>query len=145
MQPGKDGLKLDWERLHWLCSHSWLGIDVENMRSASGAIVSSEGSNHAKIQLFDPFDWSVKAIAQANGEVGKLDIFLISFRVLLKGFLVLGNLPLKVFDFFNEGLIGVLVGKVFDLEGVSQLLGNGLKVLCIHVSESLQEVVSYAR
>lgn len=49
MQAGEDGLEPDWEWLHWLCSHSGLSINVEDVGSTSGAILGGEGGNHARV------------------------------------------------------------------------------------------------
>ena len=54
--------------LHWLTSSSGLGVDVEDVGSASQAVVLGKGRDCAVVQELDPLDGSMDAIALGNHE-----------------------------------------------------------------------------
>ena len=56
-----------------------LGIDFDDVRSVSRAVVFGEACHRALFQLFDPFDLSLKTIADVDGEPGVFGVEDVSF------------------------------------------------------------------
>ena len=48
--PNENFIEPAWEWSDWLCSHCWLGIDVEDVGGAPGAIIGGKGQDCTVVQ-----------------------------------------------------------------------------------------------
>ena len=71
-----------------MSSGSGLGIDVKDVRGATGAVAFSEAGNCAVVQQLDPLDRLVNAVAVANREPREALVFFVSWGYLFPGLLL---------------------------------------------------------
>ena len=84
-RPQEDTLQPDGKGLDGLCRCTGLGVDFDDMGGVSRAVVLGEAGHRTLFQLFDPFNFSLKAVADIDGEPGIFGVKDIPFRASLKG------------------------------------------------------------
>ena len=110
------------------------------MGGISRAVVFGKTGHRTLLQLFDPFDFPLKAVADINGEAWVLGVEDISFGAALEGIGVSFDEVLKSGDPGIElSYLGHMVGfSLFDC--FEQRLGNALEGVGVEVSAAIQDV-----
>ena len=130
------------EWLNWFRCGTWLGINFDDMRGVARAVVLGETSHGALFQLFDPFDFPLKTIADVNGEAGVFGVKDISFGASLKGVSVGFD---EVFESADSSVelahfSRVIVFSLFDSS--EQCLGDALQGVGVEIGAAVENVSS---
>ena len=110
------------------------------MRGVSGTVIFGETGHRALLQLFDPFDFSLQAVADVDGKAGVFGIEDVSFGAAFEGVAMGFN---EVFQSGDSGVelqhFSSMVGlSLFD--GFEQRLGDTLQGVGVKVSAAIQDV-----
>ena len=110
------------------------------MGSIPGAVVLGKACHRALLQLFDPFDLSLKTIADIDGEPGVFGIEDVSLGALLESVGVSLNEIFEPVDPTIEfSYLGhVVVFSLFDR--LEQRLGDALQGVGVEVSAAVEDV-----
>ena len=84
-RPQEDRFQPDWKGFNWLGCSAWLSIDFDDVGGVARTVVFGEAGNCALLQLFDPFDLALEAVADVNGEPGVFGVEDVSLRAVLEG------------------------------------------------------------
>ena len=83
--PQQDALQPHGERLDGLSRGARLSVDLDDVGSVAWAVVLGEAGHGTLLQLFDPFNFSLKAVADIDGEAWVLGVENIPLRASLEG------------------------------------------------------------
>ena len=112
------------------------------MGSVSGAVIFGETSHRALLQLFDPLDFSLKTIADIDGEPGVFGVENVPFWATFKGVCVSLDKVFKSIDPTVElshfGHVVVLT----LLDCFEQGLGDALQGVGVEVGAAVENVSS---
>ena len=126
---------------HGLTPHCGLGINVENMGSAAGAVAFCESRDCTVVQELDPFDGPMDTVAVADSEVREAFVFLVPRGYLLPCFLLKPLQPLmEVSDSVCKLILFLLVDPVPLLDGVYEGLRDAAEPNWVVDVESLDDV-----
>ena len=67
-RPQEDALQPNGKGLDGFCCRARLGVNFDDMRGVSRTVVLREAGHRPLLQLLDPFDFSLKPIADVDGE-----------------------------------------------------------------------------
>ena len=110
------------------------------MGGISGSVVFGVACHRTLLQLFDPFDFPLKAVADIDGERRVLGIENVPFRAAFEGLSVLLEEVLEPVDPAIKLLhLGLMVGlALFD--GFEQRLGDALEGVGVKVGAHVEYV-----
>ena len=110
------------------------------MRSVPGAVVFGEACHCALFQMFDPFDLSLKTVADVNGEPGVFGVEDVSFGAAFESVGMSLDEVLEPVDPAVElSYLGqVIVFSLFDR--FEQRLGDALQGIGVEVRTTVQDV-----
>ena len=84
-RPQEDALQPYREWFDRLRGGTGLGINFDDVRGVSGTVVFGETGHRSLLQLFDPFDLPLKAVADVDGETRILGVKNVSLGASLEG------------------------------------------------------------
>ena len=84
-RPQEDTLQPNGKGFDGLSRRTGLGIDLDDVGSVARTVVFGEAGHSTLLQLFDPFDFPLKAVADVDGESRILGIEDIPLRASLEG------------------------------------------------------------
>ena len=117
-----------------------LSVDLDDVGSVARAVVFGEAGHSALLQLFDPFDFSLKAVADVDGEPGIFGVEDIPLRASLEG---IGMGLDEVFESVDPGVELVYFGCVVILslfDRFEQRLGDALQGVWVEISTAVEDV-----
>ena len=97
-RPQEYGFQPDGKRLDGLSRSARLSVDLDDVGSVAWSVVFGEAGHCALLQLFDPFDFPLQAVADVDGEPRVLSVKDISFGAALEGVGVRFNKVLEPID-----------------------------------------------
>ena len=138
--PQKDALQPHGERFNWLRCSTGLGVDFDDMRGVSRAVIFSKAGHRSLLQLFDPLDFPLKAIADIDGKTRVLGVEDVSLRASLEG---IGMGSDEIFESVDSSVelmyfSCVIVFPLFDC--FKQCLGNPLQGIGIEIGTAVEDV-----
>ena len=110
------------------------------MGSVAWTVVLGEAGHSTLLQLFDPFDFSLKAVADIDGEPGIFGVEDIPLRASLEG---VGVGLDEVFESVDPGVELAYFGCVVILslfDRFKQRLGDALQGVGVEVSTAVEDV-----
>ena len=138
--PQKNALQPYGERFDWLRGGTGLGVNFDDVRGVSGTVVFSETGHRSLLQLFDPFDLPLKAVADVDGETRVLGVEDVPLGASLEGIGVGFDEVLKSVDPGVElsyfGCMVVL--PLFDC--FEQSFGDALQGVGVEVGAAVENV-----
>ena len=117
-----------------------MSVDLDDVGSVARTVVFGETGHSALFQLFDPLNFSLKAVANVDGEPGVFGVKDVSLRATLEG---VGMGLDKVFEPIDPGveLAYFSCMVVFPLFNCfEQRLGNALQGVGVEVSAAVEDV-----
>ena len=108
-RPQEDAFQPDGEGLDGFCRRAWLGVNFDDVGSISRAVVLGEAGHRTLLQLFNPLDFSLKAIADVDGEARVLGIENIPLGASLEGVGVGFN---EIFESVDSSVELAYLGRV---------------------------------
>ena len=139
-RPQEDTFQPDGERLDGLGHCTGLSVDLDDVGSVARAVVFGEAGHSTLLQLFDPLNLPLKAIADVDGESGILGIEDIPLRASLEGVGMGFN---EVFEPVDSGVELAHFGRVvvFSLfDRFEQGLGDALQGVGVKVGTTVEDV-----
>ena len=139
-RPQENALQPDGEGLDGFCCSARLGVDFDDMGGVSWAVILRKTGHRALLQLLDPFDFSLKPIADVDGETWIFGIEDIPLRAALEGVGVGFDEVFKSIDPRIElAYLGrVVVFSLFDC--LEQRFGDALQGVRVEVSTAVEDV-----
>ena len=139
-RPQEDALQPNGKGLDGFCCCARLGVNFDDMGGVSRAVVLRETGHRALFQLLDPFDFSLKPIANVDGETWIFGIEDIPLRAALEGVGVGFDEVFKSIDPRIElAYLGrVVVFSLFDC--LKQRFGDALQGIRVEVSAAVEDV-----
>ena len=139
-RPQEDALQPHGERFDRLCGGTRLGINFDDVRGVPGTVVFSETGHRSLLQLFDPFDLPLKAVADIDGETRVLSIEDVPLGASLEGVGVGFDKVLKSVDPGVELTYFGCVNVLPLLDHFEQCFGDPLQGVRIEVSAAVEDV-----
>ena len=138
--PQEYALQPNGERFDGLGRSTRLGVDLDDMRGIAWPVVLSKAGHGTLLQLFDPFDFSLKTVADIDSKPGIFGVEDISFRATLEG---VGVGLDKVFESVDPSVelayFGcVVIFSLFDC--LEQGLGDALQGVGVEVGTTVEDV-----
>ena len=117
-----------------------MSVDLDDMGSVSGAVVFGEACHSALLQLFDPLDLPLEAVADIDGEPGVLGVEDVSLWAVFEGVGVRFDKVFKSVDPTIElSYLGhMVVFLLFDC--FEQRLGDALQGVGVKVGAAVENV-----
>ena len=84
-RPQEDTLQPDGERFDGLGCRAGLSVDFDDVGSVAWAVIFGEAGHGTLLQLFDPLNLSLKAVADVDSEPGVLGVEDVPLRAALEG------------------------------------------------------------
>ena len=84
-RPQEDALQPDGERFDRFGCGAGLSVDLDDVRGVTRTVVFGEAGHSALLQLLDPFDFSLKTVADIDGESGIFGVEDIPLGAALEG------------------------------------------------------------
>ena len=139
-RPHEDALQPDGKGLNRLGRRTGLSVDLDNVGSVPGTVFLGVARHRALLQLLDPFDLVLKAIADVDSECGVFGVEDVSLRATFEGLVVFLDEVFKPIDSIIESLyLGPMV--FFSLlESFEQRLGDALQGIGVEVSAHVKDV-----
>ena len=138
--PQEDTFQPDRKGFDGLGCCTGLGVDFDNMRGVARTIVFGEAGHGALLQLFDPLDLPLKAIADVDGEPGILGIEDIPLGASLEGVGVGFD---EVFESIDPGVELAYFGCVVILslfDCFEQRLSDALQGVWVEIGAAVKDV-----
>ena len=139
-RPHEDTLQPDGKGFDGLGRCTGLSIDLDDVGSVSGAVVFSIARHRALLQLLDPLDLPLKAIADVDGERG---IFGVENIPLWASFESLGVLLDEVLESIDPTVELLYLGLVIVLsllDRLEQCPGDALQGVGVEVGTHVENV-----
>ena len=117
-----------------------MGIDFDDVGGISGAVVFGETGHRTLLQLFDPLDLSLKAVADVDGEAWILGVENIPLGASLEGIGVGFD---KVFKSVDSGVELPYFSRVIIfslLDRFEQCFGDSLQGVGVEVGAAVEDV-----
>ena len=138
--PQEYAFQPDGEGLDGLSRSAGLSVDLDDVGSVARTVVLGEAGHGALLQLFDPFDFSLEAVADVDGESGVFGVKYVPLRATLEGVGVGFD---KVLESVDPGIKfphfgNVVVLSLFDC--FEQRLGNALQGVGVEVGAAVEDV-----
>ena len=139
-RPQEDTLQPDGKGFDGFCRCAGLGVNFDDMGGVSGTVVFGEAGHRTLLQLFDPLDLSLEAIADVDSETWVFGVEDISLGASLKG---VGVGLDKVLESVDAGvelpyLSRVIVLSLFDR--FEQRFGNPLQGVRVEIGAAVKDV-----
>ena len=138
--PQEDAFQPYRERLDRLRGGTRLGVNFDDVWGISGTIVFGKAGHCSLLQLFDPFDLSLKAVADVDGETRVFSVEDVSLRASLKG---VGMGFDEVFESVDSSVELSYLGHmiIFSLfDRLEQGFGDALQGVGVEVCTAVQDV-----
>ena len=139
-RPQEDAFQPHRERFDRLRGGARLGINFDDVGGVSGAIVFGEAGHRTLLQLFDPLDFSLKAVADVDSEARIFGVENIPLGAALEGVSVSLN---EVFESVDPTVEFPYLGHVVVLplfDSLEQRLGDALQSVGVEVCAAVEDV-----
>ena len=119
-----------------------MSVDLDDVGSVARTVVLGEASHSALLQLFDPLNFSLEAIADVNGEPGVFGIKDVSLRATLEGVgMCLDEVLESVDPAVKFSYLGhVIIFSLFDC--FEQGFGDALQSVGVEVGAAVKDISS---
>ena len=144
-RPQEYGLHPDGKRFDGLSRGAGLSVDFDDVRGVARTVVFGEAGHSTLLQLFDPLDFSLKAVADIDGEPGVFGVEDVPLRAALEGVGVCLDEVLEPVDSSVElAYFGrMVVFSLFDC--FEQGFGDTLQGVGVEVGAAIEDVSSRSR
>ena len=141
-RPQKDTFQPDGKGFDRFGRCTGLGVDLDNVGSVPGTVVFGEAGHCALLQLFDPLDLPLKAVADVDGEPWVLGVEDIPLGASLEGVGVGFDQVLESVDSGIElsHFSDVIVFSLLDC--FKQGLGDALQGVGVEIGAAVENVSS---
>ena len=139
-RPQEDTFQPDGEGFDGFGCRTGLSVDLDDVRSVARAVVFGEAGHSTLLQLFDPLNLSLKAVADVDSESGILGIEDIPLRASLEDVGVGFN---EVFESVDSGVELAHFGHVVVfplLDCFEQGFGDALQGVGVKVGATVEDV-----
>ena len=139
-RPQENALQPHGEWLNWLRCGARLGINFDNVRGVARAVVFGETGHSALLQLLDPLDFSLEAVADIDGETQVFGVEDVPLRASLEGVGVGFD---KVFESIDSGIELSYFGHVVILplfDCFEQGFSDSLQGIGVEVGAAVEDV-----
>ena len=138
--PQEYGFQPDGKRLDGLSRSAGLSIDLDDVGSIAWTVIFGEASHCALLQLFDPLDFLLQAIADVDSEPGVFGVENVPLGATLEGVGVSFD---EVLESVNSAIEFPYFGDVIVLpllDRFEQCFGDSLQGVGVEVSATVKNV-----
>ena len=138
--PQEYALQPDGKRLDGLSRGAGLSVDLDDVGSVTWTVIFSEAGHCALLQLFDPFDFSLQAVANVDGKTWVFGIEDIPLRASLEGISVGFD---EVLESVDSGVELPYFGRVIVLSLFNcfeQCFGDPLQGVRVEIGAAVKDV-----
>ena len=138
--PQEYAFQPDGERLDGLSRSAGLSVDLDDVGSVAWTVIFGEAGHCALLQLFDPFDFPLQAVADVDGEPWVLGVKDVPFGATLEGVGMRLNEVLEPIDPAVEFPHFSRVVVFSLLNCFEQRLGDALQGVGVEISAAVKDV-----
>ena len=139
-RPQEDAFQPDREGFDGFCHSARLGVDLDDVRGVPGTVVFGEAGHRALLQLLDPFDFSLEAVADVDSKTWVFGIEDIPLGASLKG---VGVGLDEVLESIDSGIELPYLGCVIIfslLDCFKQRFGDSLQGVRVKIGAAVEDV-----